>query len=80
MAINIRNTVDGLIQKFLRLADLGLPEIAKSRLERKSRELRRQRRHTQLAEHLSTIQTAAAVQKANDFDPNFLYNHNGLPE
>jgi hypothetical protein len=79
MAINIRNTVDGLIQKFLKLTDLDLTEIAKSRLERKYRELRRQRRHTQLAEHLSAIQTAAA-QKANNFDPNFLYDHDGLPE
>lgn len=80
MAINIKNTeVDCLIQKLRELTGQGPTEIVKTALEREYQELRRQRRRTQLAEHLSTLQVTAQ-QKANDFDPRSLYDENGLPE
>jgi hypothetical protein len=80
MAINIKNAeVDSLIQQLRELTGLGSTEIVKAALEREYRELRRQRRQTQLADHLSAIQTAAA-EKANNFDPDSLYNQDGLPE
>lgn len=43
------------------------------------RELRRQRRKTQLAEHLAKLQ-ANALHKVNDFDANALYDEDGLPQ
>jgi hypothetical protein len=80
MAINIKNIeVDNLIQQIRELTGLGPTEIVKAALEREYRELRRQRRQTQLADHLSAIQ-AAAGQKANDFDPDSLYDQDGLPK
>lgn len=79
MAINIKNAeVDHLIQQLRELTGLGLTEIVKAALEREYRELRRVRRQTQLTEHLSGIQ-ATAKQKANDFQPDSLYNEDGLP-
>jgi hypothetical protein len=79
MAINIKNAeVDRLIQQLRELTGLGPTEIVKAALEREYRELRRVRRQTQLAEHLSAIQ-ATAQQKANDFQPDSLYNEDGLP-
>lgn len=80
MAINIKNAeVDCLIQQLRELTGLGPTEIVKGALEREYRELRRQRRQTQLAEHLPAIQSAA-VQKANDFDPDSVYDQDGLPK
>jgi hypothetical protein len=79
MAINIKNAeVDCLIEQLRALTGQGPTEIVKAALERKYRELRRQRRQAQLAEHLSTIQTAVA-QKANDFVPDALYDEDVLP-
>jgi hypothetical protein len=79
MAINIKNTeVDRLIEQLRELTGQGPTEIVKAALERQYRELRRQRRQTQLAAHLSAIQNAAG-QKANDFVPDSLYNEDGLP-
>jgi hypothetical protein len=79
MAINIKNAdVDCLIERLRELTGQGPTEIVKAALEREYRELRRQRRQTQLAEHLSAIQTAAG-QKANDFVPESLYDEDGLP-
>ncbi len=43
------------------------------------RELRRQRRKTQLAEHLAELQ-ANALHKVNDFDAHSLYDEDGLPQ
>ncbi len=78
MAINIKNAeVDCLIEKLRELTGQEPTEIVKAALEREYRELRRQRRQTQLAEHLSAIQTAAG-QKANDFVPDLLYDEDGL--
>jgi hypothetical protein len=80
MAINIKNAeVDCLIEQLRELTGQGPTEIVKAALEREYRELRRQRRQTQLAKHLSAIQTAAG-QKANDFVPESLYNDYGLPK
>ncbi len=80
MAINIKNAeVDRLIQKLRTLTGQGPTEIVKAALEREYRELRRVRRQTQLTEHLSAIQ-ASVQQKANDFEPDSLYDENGLPE
>lgn len=79
MAINIKNAeVDRLIQQLRELTGQGPTEIVKAALEREYRELRRQRRQTQLADHLSVIQ-ATVQQKANDFEPDSLYDENGLP-
>jgi hypothetical protein len=79
MAINIKNAeVDRLIQQLRELTGQGPTEIVKAALEREYRELRRQRRQTQLADHLSAIQ-ATVQQKANDFEPDSLYDENGLP-
>jgi hypothetical protein len=79
MAINIKNAeVDCLIEQLRKLTGQGPTEIVKAALEREYRELRRQRRQTQLAEHLSAIQTAAG-QKANDFVQDSLYDEDGLP-
>ncbi len=79
MAINIKNPeVDRLIQKLRTLTGQEATEIVKAALEREYRELRRVRRHTQLTEHLSTIQ-ASVQQKANGFEPDSLYDENGLP-
>jgi hypothetical protein len=79
MAINIKNAeVDRLIEQLRELTGQGPTKIVKAALEREYRELRRQRRQTQLAEHLSAIQTAAG-QKANDFVPDSLYDEDGLP-
>lgn len=78
MAINIKNAeVDRLIQQLRELTGQGPTEIVKAALEREYRELRRVRRQTQLAEHLSTIQ-ANVQQKANEFEPDSLYDENGL--
>ncbi len=79
MAINIKNAeVDCLIEQLRELTGRGPTEIVKAALEREYRELRRQRRQTQLAEYLSVIQNAAG-QKANDFVPDSLYDKDGLP-
>jgi hypothetical protein len=79
MAINIKNAeVERLIQQLRELTGQGPTEIVKAALEREYRELRRVRRQNQLAEHLSTIQSTAQ-QKANDFEPDALYDENGLP-
>jgi hypothetical protein len=79
MAINIKNAeVDRLIEQLRELTGQGPTEIVKAALEREYRELRRQRRQIQLAEHLSTLQNAAN-QKANDFMPDSLYDDDGLP-
>jgi hypothetical protein len=79
MAINIKNAeVDCLIEQLRELTGKGPTEIVKTALEREYRELRRQRRQTQLAEHLSAIQNTAG-QKANDFVPDSLYDKDGLP-
>jgi len=79
MAINIKNAeVDYLIQQIRQLTGLGPTEIVKTALERQYQELRRQRRKTQLDQKLPLIQTAAQ-EKATDFDPNSLYDENGLP-
>jgi len=80
MAINIKNVeVDRLINEIRKFTGQGPTEIVKTALEREYRELRRLRRQTQLAEHLSTLQ-ATAQQKANDFEPDSLYDENGLPK
>ncbi len=79
MAINIKNAeVDRLIQQLRELTGQEPTEIVKAALEREYRELRRVRRQTQLAEHLSTI-GSTAQQKANDFEPDSLYDEDGLP-
>lgn len=79
MAINIKNAeVDRLIQQLRELTGQGPTEIVKAALEREYRELRRQRRQTQLAEHLPTIMSTAQ-QKANDFELDSLYDEDGLP-
>ncbi|MGF1601718.1 MAG: type II toxin-antitoxin system VapB family antitoxin [Thermosynechococcaceae cyanobacterium] len=79
MAINIKNAeVDGLIQKLRQLTGQGPTEIVKAALEREYRELRRQQRQKKLAEYLADIQSTAR-QKANDFEPDALYDKNGLP-
>lgn len=79
MAINIKNVeVDRLIDQLRELTGQGPTEIVKAALEREYRELRRQRRQTQLAERLSAIQNAAG-HKANDFVPDSLYDADGLP-
>jgi hypothetical protein len=79
MAINIKNAeVDRLIHQIRELTGLGPTEIVKVALEREYRELRRQRRQSHLAEHLSAIQTAAQ-KKANDFKLDSLYDEDGLP-
>jgi hypothetical protein len=79
MAINIKNAeVDRLIQQLRELTGQGPTEIVKAALEREYRELRRQRRQSQMAEHLSEIQ-ATVQEKANDFEPDSLYDENGLP-
>lgn len=79
MAINIKNAeVDRLIQKLRELTGQGPTEIVKTALEREYQERRRQWRQTQLAEHLPTLQ-ATAQRKANSFDPESLYDQNGLP-
>jgi len=78
MAINIKNAeVDHLIQQLRELTGQGPTEIVKGALEREYRELRRVRRQTQLAEHLSAIQ-ATVQQKTNEFEPDSLYDENGL--
>jgi len=78
MAINIKNSeVDHLIQRLRELTGQGPTEIVKAALEREYRELRRVRRQTRLAEHLSTIQ-ANVQQKANEFEPDSLYDEDGL--
>ena len=80
MAINIKNAeVDCLIQQIRSLTGQGPTEIVKQALEREYQELRRQRRKTQLAEHLAELQ-ANALHKVNDFDANALYDENGLPQ
>jgi hypothetical protein len=79
MAINIKNTeVDYLIQQLRAMTGEGPTEIVKRALEREYQELRRQRRQAQLTAHLSLLQDNAR-QKANSFDPNTLYDENGLP-
>jgi|GEM_PF-1627477 hypothetical protein len=80
MAINIKNAeVDRLIQQLRELTGQGPTEIVKAALEREYWELRRQRRQTQLAEHLAIIQSTAQ-KKANDFEPDSLYDdEDGLP-
>jgi hypothetical protein len=79
MAINIKNAeVDRLIEQLRELTGQGTTEIVKAALEREYRELRRQRRQVQLAEHLSEIQ-AAVQEKATNFEPDSLYDENGLP-
>jgi hypothetical protein len=60
------------------MTGLGPTEIVKAALEREYQELRRQRRQTQLAQKLPSIQTAAQA-KATSFDPDSLYDENGLP-
>jgi hypothetical protein len=80
MAINIKNAeVDCLIERLRELTGQGPTEIVKAALEREYRDLRRQRRQTQLAEHLLTIQSTAS-RKANDFVPDSLYDEDGLPK
>lgn len=80
MAINIKNAeVDCLIQQIRSLTGQGPTEIVKQALEREYQELRRQRRKTQLAEHLAELQ-ANALHKVNKFDANALYDENGLPQ
>ncbi len=79
MAINIKNAeVDRLIQQLRELTGQESTKIVKAALEWEYRELRRVRRQTQLAEHLSTIQSTVE-QKANDFEPDALYDEDGLP-
>ena len=79
MAINIKNAeVDRLIQQLRELTGWGPTEIVRTALEREYRELRRQRRQRNLGEHLSAIQVSAK-EKANDFEPNSLYDEDGLP-
>lgn len=79
MAININNAdVDRLIEQLHELTGQGSTEIVKAALEREYRELRRQRRQDRLAEHLSEIQTMVQ-EKANGFEPDSLYDENGLP-
>ena len=79
MAINIKNAeVDYLIQQIRQLTGLGPTEIVKTALDRQYQELRQQRRKTQLDQKLPLIQTAAQ-EEATDFDPNSLYDENGLP-
>ena len=69
MAINIKNAeVDRLIHQLRELTGQGPTEIVKAALERQYRELRRQRRQVQLAEHFSGLQ-ATVQEKANDFEP-----------
>lgn len=80
MAINIKNAeVDCLIQQLRQLTGQGPTEIVKAALEREYRELRRQRRQIQLVEHLAALQSKAKG-KANDFDPDSLYDEDGLPK
>jgi len=79
MAINIKNAdVERLIQQLRAMTGEGPTEIVKRALEREYQELRRQRRQAQLAENLSALQETAQ-DKANQFDPNTLYDDNGLP-
>jgi len=79
MAINIKNAeVDYLIQQIRQLTGLGPTEIVKTALDRQYQELRQQRRKAQLDQKLPLIQTAAQ-ETATDFDPNSLYDENGLP-
>jgi len=79
MAINIKNAeVERLIQQLRVMTGEGPTEIVKRALEREYQELRRQRRQAQLAENLSDLQETAQ-NKANLFDPNTLYDDNGLP-
>ncbi|NBD18151.1 MAG: hypothetical protein GVY04_19040 [Cyanobacteria bacterium] len=79
MAINIKNAeVERLIQQLRVMTGEGPTEIVKRALEREYQELRRQRRQAQLAENLSDLQETAQ-NKANPFDPNALYDDNGLP-
>jgi hypothetical protein len=79
MAINIKNAeVDYLIHQLRELTGLGPTEIVKAALEREYREQRRQRRQMQLTEQVSQIQTSAKA-KANLFDPDALYDEDGLP-
>ena len=80
MAINIKNAeVDTLIQQLKELTGLGPTEIVKVALEREYREQRRQKRQAQLSTQLPKIQ-AAAKQKAKTFDPDELYDNEGLPQ
>ncbi|AFZ42530.1 Rv0623 family protein transcription factor [Halothece sp. PCC 7418] len=79
MAINIKNPdVDRLIQELRAMTGEGPTEIVKRALEREYQELRRERRQTQLAENLSKLQEIAQT-KVQYFDPNTLYDENGLP-
>jgi hypothetical protein len=79
MAINIKNAeVERLIEQLRAMTGDGPTEIVKRALEREYQELRRQRRQAQLAENLSDLQETAQ-NKANHFDPNTLYDDNGLP-
>jgi len=79
MAINIKNAeVERLIQQLRAITGEGPTEIVKRALEREYQELRRKRRQAQLAENLSALQETAQ-NKANPFDPNTLYDDNGLP-
>ena len=67
MAINIKNAeIDCLIEQLRKLTGQRPTEIVKAALEREYRKLRRQRRQTQLPEHLFAIQSEAG-KKANDF-------------
>lgn len=80
MAINIKNSeVDRLIQQLRKLTGQGPTEIVKAALEREYREQRRKRRQAQASQHLSSIQ-ALAQERANAFDPDSLYDANGLPQ
>jgi hypothetical protein len=79
MAINIKNAeVDYLIDQLRELTGLGPTEIVKAALEREYRAQRQQRRQMQLTEQVSRLQSSAKA-KANRFDPDALYDENGLP-
>jgi hypothetical protein len=80
MAINIKNAeVDHLIHQLRELTGLGPTEIVKAALEREYREQRRQRRQMQLTEPVARLQ-ASAQAKAQPFDPDTLYDQDGLPQ
>ncbi|MEM9137005.1 MAG: type II toxin-antitoxin system VapB family antitoxin [Cyanobacteria bacterium P01_F01_bin.42] len=80
MAINIKNPeVDRLIQVLRELTGQGPTEIVKAALEKEYLAQRKQRRKQRLHKYLSHIQTQAA-RKANDFNPDSLYDDDGLPQ
>ena len=79
MAINIKNAeVDYLIRELRQLTGLGPTELVKLALTREYHHQRQQQRQQNLSEHLASLQQKAR-EKMNNFDPNVLYDEQGLP-